>query len=180
MDQGLAAVLGAGVGMVGALATAALTYASTRYQARHQRMYEHAKTLREERRTAYLNFWNAAYREVSEYRDFLFRVDEFTSGRGGEPEWNSRRGWLAERNEALFALDQLCAVVYMVGPSAVFSAADEVISGVIDASLSVRDLAERRDPPEWRPNAVRAALDRVASGHKEFLGQARSVLTNLL
>lgn len=57
MDQGLAAVLGAGVGVMGTLGTAVLTYAATRGQVRDQHRVGHAQWLRDTRQRAYTEFF---------------------------------------------------------------------------------------------------------------------------
>ncbi|MGP3944068.1 hypothetical protein [Streptomyces sp. 6N106] len=59
MDQGLAAVLGATVGVVGTLGTACLTYLTARHQARDQGRVAHAQTVRDERRATYLEVLTA-------------------------------------------------------------------------------------------------------------------------
>lgn len=56
MDQGLAAVLGAGVGVVGTLGTACVTYLATRHQAKDQERVEHGQWLRQQRQRAYEDF----------------------------------------------------------------------------------------------------------------------------
>lgn len=60
MDQGLAALLGASVAVVGALCTGGLTYVATRRQAMDNGEVAHRKQLREERRDAYKKFLAAA------------------------------------------------------------------------------------------------------------------------
>lgn len=179
VDQGLAALLGAGIGVVGVLSTAVLTYASTRHQGRQARAAEHDRSLRAERRSTYLEFWNGVYKEVTEYRQFLHAVDDFFSNRTEiEPNWQAWGEWYELRIQATFELDRLRTGVSLVGPESVSVAAQEVFGGLIDASLSVRDLVERRDPVEWRPHAVKAALVSVERGHGAFISQARSVITS--
>lgn len=56
MDQAIAALCGAGIGVVGTLGASWLTYAGARRQARDQGRVEHARQLRTERREAYLSF----------------------------------------------------------------------------------------------------------------------------
>ncbi len=56
MDAGVAAVLGAAVGVVGTLGTAMLTYAAARRQARDVGAVEHGHWLRERRHERYLAF----------------------------------------------------------------------------------------------------------------------------
>ncbi|MCX5441183.1 hypothetical protein [Streptomyces sp. NBC_00063] len=56
VDQGLAAVLGAGVGVVGTLGTACLTYLATRHQTKDQERVEHGQWLRQQRQHAYEDF----------------------------------------------------------------------------------------------------------------------------
>lgn len=59
MDQGLSAVLGATVGVLGTLGTASLTYAAARHQVRDQSRVDHRRLLREERQAAYLELISA-------------------------------------------------------------------------------------------------------------------------
>lgn len=56
MDQGLSAVLGAAVGVMGTAISGALGYIAARRQAPDQGRMEHARTLRSERRETYLEF----------------------------------------------------------------------------------------------------------------------------
>lgn len=59
MDQGIAAVLGAGVGIVGTLGTAFLTYAGARHQTRDQGRIDHQRSVRNERMAAYEAFFES-------------------------------------------------------------------------------------------------------------------------
>ncbi|MFD7534723.1 hypothetical protein [Streptomyces sp. NPDC059819] len=72
MDAGVAAVLGATVGVVGTLGTAVLTYAAARRQARDVGVVEHGHWLRERRHERYIAFldglgaWDTALDQVWE------------------------------------------------------------------------------------------------------------------
>ncbi|MGC4975430.1 hypothetical protein ACLQ2D_21285 [Streptomyces sp. DT199] len=57
MDQGLAAVLGASVGVIGTLGTAVLTYAATRSQVRDQQRGAHLAWLRDTRMRTYTDLF---------------------------------------------------------------------------------------------------------------------------
>ena len=59
MDQGLAAVLGAGIGVLGTVVTAWLTYTATRRQAIDNGKVDHWHKLRDERKETYLSFLGA-------------------------------------------------------------------------------------------------------------------------
>ncbi|MFJ9469086.1 hypothetical protein [Streptomyces caniferus] len=66
MDQGMAALLGAAVGVAGTLGAAALSYLAVRSQAPDQARVDHAKQIRSERRDAYAAFLEKAEEPVSQ------------------------------------------------------------------------------------------------------------------
>ncbi|WP_413800104.1 hypothetical protein [Streptomyces iranensis] len=69
----MAAVLGAGVGVVGTLAVAALTMTATRWQVRTQAVDAHAQWRRQVRRDAYVALLNA----LGEVNEDLFEISMY-------------------------------------------------------------------------------------------------------
>ncbi|KOV59139.1 hypothetical protein [Streptomyces sp. MMG1121] len=137
MDQGIAAVLGAGVGIAGTLGSALLGYATARHQARDQGRVDHGFRLRDERKEAYL-----AFLEVEERLAILFREIRFAlcADEDSIPDWL----YIETREDAVSAdlveLSRRRTRVTLAGPRgvdagaaalcAVFSSAARYVGGL--------------------------------------------------
>lgn len=186
MDQGIAALAGAGVGVVGSLGTALLAYLAAGRQARDRGRIEHAQKLREERRTAYRLFQRAA----EPIDDALHRI-----GLGavhsslGSPLLIKRNLRLSEQevSAAVQELRKLLTEIQLNGPDAAATAAQEVyIRGRIlnDEFRRYIEHLSNVSRPLWRSRAededpypaFRQACITFDAGRDEFARVSRSVV----
>lgn len=150
MDQGLAAVLGASVGVLGTMGTALLTYAATRGQVRDQGRVTHAHWLREARQRAYTEFVSAA-------------VEAAVAARALDKEVRKIRteGWVTQINlDALESADQAAfqsmrnltqhGIVHLslAGPGSLVSDGAEFVDAARDVLAELRRLRPAMGPPE--------------------------------
>ncbi|MYW99882.1 MULTISPECIES: hypothetical protein [unclassified Streptomyces] len=172
MDAGVAAVLGATVGVVGTLGTAVFTYAAARRQARDAGVVEHGHWLRERRHERYIAFLDG----LGAWDTVLDQV--------WEPLGNYRRDPAAGRADLLAVLraledryDDLVALeerVALVGPSGAAHAAEHtrrtyrVLFDVIHHAAT-----ERQPIPETEVEATLGHAQEVAG---EFRKVSRKVI----
>ncbi|WP_208032751.1 hypothetical protein [Streptomyces cyanogenus] len=170
MDQGVAAVLGASVGVVGALGAATLTYIATRKQAVDQGVVDFRKSLRSERREAYLAFMQA----VEGLHPVLVALGWHGEITAAESPL-SRAEQISTLRSLVRDLCRLQAQIDLVGPTEVERAAVEVWGRIAD----LRSAVEREPTPSHdgsRPAGVDLILDSLEDARSAFSVTARRVL----
>ncbi|MFJ6797664.1 hypothetical protein [Streptomyces sp. NPDC091268] len=176
MDQGLAAVLGAAVGVTGTLGTAVLTYLAARRQAVDQGKVDHEKALREERRLAYLSLMQAA--EPADRA--LHRVAHRDNLRGLSMETAPDEPALAtaidELGEAAHGVYRAHAQVDLVGPHRMSGLAIEVWAAIRDLRAFLEAVkrgdvgsGDYQDGCERAVDYVERARTKLANGAREVL-----------
>jgi len=116
MDQAVAALCGAGIGVVGTLGASWLTYVGTRRQAPDQGRIEHARQLRTERREAYLAFM-----------ELLAPVDHLPSA-PGSPLSPERYAVLESQVEPIPKRGEtLLTRIYLCGPEEITNSAEALL-----------------------------------------------------
>ncbi|MEU0838605.1 hypothetical protein ABZ370_03920 [Streptomyces sp. NPDC005962] len=172
MNQGLVALLGASVAVVGTLGTGGLTYIATRRQAGDQGEMEHRKQLREERRDSYRKFLEAAepldraiFALVEQARIQL----EFDSQFARDVVQDAMEGL----ESASHALYRERVSVALAGPDAVGSLAHELwdCAAVLQTSLSFYLAGGLMTAGEFE-----AAVDGIEVAKTAFVEGARKVL----
>ncbi|MYX36738.1 MULTISPECIES: hypothetical protein [unclassified Streptomyces] len=141
MDQGLAAVLGAGVGVIGTLGTACLTYLATRRQVWDQGKVELGHRLREERRQVYLDFLS-----LHEKMQRALAAMTPHSGRGSFSDFPSASD-LSEGLDRLGALESDLHALYdlktrieLIGPDAMFPHARSLFGAIYEIDRLLKRL----------------------------------------
>ncbi|MFD4608042.1 hypothetical protein ACFWOT_07960 [Streptomyces sp. NPDC058440] len=170
MDQGLAAVLGASVGLAGALGAATLTYIATRKQAADQGLVEFKRSLRSERREAYLAFIRATedLHPVLVALGWHGQVSAEESPMGRAEQISTLRSLVRD-------LYRLQAQIDLVGPTEISRAAIEVWGRIAD----LRSALEREQAMGHggsRSRALDVALDSLEDVRETFSATARRVL----
>ncbi|MER5350699.1 hypothetical protein ABT093_10240 [Kitasatospora sp. NPDC002551] len=163
MDQGLAAVLGAAVGVLGSTLASAL---AGRQQERSQR--EHWR--RQRRRDAYAAFMDHGMRMVHSVTDLHSLLSS--------PEENSeeaavRLGDLRTRKDEL---DRLTVLVILEGPSEVSDLADVVAADFTELRNCLTGWLECRQlgmSTELHRETYQEIIDRIDSRSDEFMNKAR-------
>lgn len=185
MDQGIAALAGAGIGVVGSLGTAGLAYLAAGRQARDRGRIEHAQKLREERRAAYRLFQRAA----EPIDDALHRVGMgAVDGPASSFLLTSRNLRLSEQeiSDAVRELRKLLIEIQLNGPDAAAAAAQEVyVCGRI-LNDEFRLLVQRIRRAPWRGRAAEdeerrdlafhEARAKFDAGRDAFARSSRSVV----
>ncbi|MEE1736079.1 hypothetical protein PUR49_06050 [Streptomyces sp. BE147] len=179
MDQGWAALFGAGVGVVGTLCTSALTYSSARRQAHDQGAVDHERTLRSERREAYLVFMQAAEPVDNVLHRVAHQDGVPASARDAPPAPDVLSAAVTELGGAVDALYKAQAQLDLMGPEAVAAEAVNVWSDV----RSLRAYLERvlHGMREGLPDAayrtgLEDAVDAVEMSRERFTRRAREVI----
>lgn len=180
VDQGWAAVAGAGVAVVGTLCTSWLAQVTARRQTRDQGAVEHSRALRSERLEAYLAFMKAA----EPVDGVLHRVAHQDGPRVAV--WNSPPAAdvldeaLVELGAAVDALYKAQARLDLMGPKAVAVEAVNVWSEVRSLRMYLEGV--RHDMRAGGPSAdgyrtgLQAAVDAVEVSRDRFAQRAREVL----
>ncbi|MFJ9047850.1 hypothetical protein [Streptomyces sp. NPDC102347] len=167
MDQGVAAVLGASVGVVGTLGAAALTYIATRKQVVDQGLVDFKKSLRSERREVYLAFMQAT-EGIHPVLVALGWHGHITTAESAL----SRGEQISNLRSLVRDLYALQAQVELVGPPEAERAAIKVWGYVAD----LRSALEREQMSDSRPAAVDSILDSLEDARSAFSETARRVL----
>ncbi|MYR39682.1 hypothetical protein GTX14_31595 [Streptomyces sp. SID4944] len=188
MDQGIAALAGAGIGVVGSLGTAGIAYLAAGRQARDRGRIEHAQKLREERRAAYRLFQQA----TEPIDDALHRIGwGAVDGPTSSFLLTSRNLRLSEQqiSEAVQELRKLLTEIQLNGPDSAAAAANEVyICGrILNDEFRLQVESVRRTP--WRGRSAEDDEDRSLAFHNArttfeasrnaFARCARSVVEDL-
>lgn len=180
VDQGWAAVTGAGVGVVGTLCTSWLAHVTARRQTRDQGAVEQSRALRSERLEAYLAFMKAA----EPVDGVLHRVAHHDGP--GVSVWNSPPAAhvldeaLAELGTAVDALYKAQARLDLMGPKTVAVEAVNVWSEVRSLRMYLQGV--RHDMLAGGPSAedyragLQDAVDAVEVSRERFAQRAREVI----
>ncbi|BBA95510.1 hypothetical protein RVR_399 [Actinacidiphila reveromycinica] len=176
MDQGWAALAGAGVGVLGSLCTAWLTSGQARRQARDQGTADHGRELRSERREVYLAFMEAAEPVDAVLHRVAHQDGVPEAVRSAPPPAGALREAVDELGTAVHTLYKAQARLDLMGPEAVAVDAVNVWSDV----RSLRTYLERVLQGELPADGYRAGLERVVDaveGSRErFARRAREVM----
>ncbi|WP_220211862.1 hypothetical protein [Streptomyces sp. WELS2] len=178
MDQGWAAVAGAGVGVVGTLCTSWLTYAAARRQTRDQGAVDHSRALRSERLEAYLAFMKAAEPVDS----VLHRIAHHDGpwARNSPPSAEVLREAVTELGTAVDALYKAQARLDLMGPKSVAVEAVNVWSEVRSLRTYLegvrRDLPGGEAPGDGYRTGLQDAVDAVEVSRERFARRAREVI----
>ncbi|EFF88704.1 conserved hypothetical protein [Streptomyces sp. e14] len=180
MDQGWAALAGAGVGVAGTLCTSWLTYAAARRQARDQGAVEHGRALRNERLEAYLAFMKAAEPVDSVLHRVAHQDGARASARNAPPPADVLHAAVEELGTAVDALYKAQARLDLMGPKPVAAQAVNVWSDV----RSLRTYLERVRlgmieggvPHDEYRTGLEDVVDAVEVSRERFARRAREVI----
>ncbi|WP_326728835.1 hypothetical protein [Streptomyces phaeochromogenes] len=184
MDQGLTAVLGALVGVLGTLGSAWLGFHASRTQVREQAVAELSTRLREERREAYLSFVSA-----SEQLDLVFRkftpencrtLDEIPKDGSGEIDWSLMVDVARDLEVVQHAMSQAVARVDLAGPSDVAQHSGDAWINLLVIRDIMQNVSERREFTQNDLGQLRVETDAYHQGHGKFMDQAQLMLETLV
>lgn len=165
VDQGLAAVFGAAVGVIGSVVTGALTWAASRTQLRTQLREDHLRWKREVRRETYLGLLNA----VRAARGVLASsLDELhVSHQDGQQS-------MAEAWRVLPSVESATAAVQLEGPAEMASLAVNLAEALFSVFKAAYPWREGRglDDPDLIA-AFRRACNGFESAEKVFVASAQ-------
>jgi len=116
MDQGLAAVLGASVGVLGTLGTGVLTYFAARHQIRDQGNLERERTLRAERAAAFTAFLEAVNLADVQLNELTGTIGVLENRPDDIDAWNERYAEVKKLAETLDDISKRQVKVLLVGP----------------------------------------------------------------
>ena len=175
MDQGLAAVLGASVAVVGTLATAVLTYTAARRQTSDQTRAEQVQRLRDERRSAYLALLEATepidrvmHAVAPEYRNNVFASDS--------PDWSAIIVLAEEVYGASQMLYRLHPKIQLVGPDEIEKSSDKLWRQVRSFHEELFRLADTQTFPGESDSRLSNIIDQIEMEKERFAIEARNVL----
>lgn len=167
VDQGLAAVLGASVGVIGTLGTACLTYLATRQQGR----VEHGHWLREQRQRA--------------YEEFLITYDRFAGAATAledallEGRAEGLQDLTAALKESLDTFATARSRVAVTGPAAASKSAGKIATLLREVVSALKawqdDLPSEGDASE-KSTRLHELQSRVQYAYRDFIRDVRSVL----
>lgn len=175
MDQGIAAVLGAGVGITGTLGAALLGYMGARRQSRDQGRVNHALRLRDDRKEVYLAFLE----EEERLRDI------FEGARSSLlPDEHSETPWLRietkeqSLRDGLGELQQRRTRIALAGPQEVEMGADRMCAAVSDAACHMREcLREAGRPTPAREQRLHSISLEFDAARQQYIDAVRRALT---
>ncbi|MDQ8706849.1 hypothetical protein RCO28_30915 [Streptomyces sp. LHD-70] len=175
MDQGIAAVLGAGVGIAGGLGSALLGHMTARRQSRDQGRLDHGLKLRDERMSAYLAFLEGAERTLlplADLRECLLEPDEFS-----EPAWLRIEQHIDGLNAHRGELVRLLTRVTLAGPQEVDRSAGQVLAALAVIARYIEPLRgapglDARTQPRFDE-----LMHEVNAKHQSFVTAVRAVLS---
>ncbi|GGN77478.1 hypothetical protein GCM10011579_059760 [Streptomyces albiflavescens] len=167
VDTGLAAVLGAGVGIIGTLGTACLTYLTTRQQGR----VEHGQWLREQRQRA--------------YEDFLIAYDRFAGAATAledelkEGQAEGLQDLTVSLKESLDTFITARSRVAVNGPDFASKSAGKMATLLREVVSSLKawrdDLLSEADVSE-KSAQLHEIQSRIQYAYRDFIRDVRSVL----
>ncbi|MFF9352422.1 hypothetical protein [Streptomyces sp. NPDC014734] len=180
MDEGWAALAGAGVGVVGALCTSWLTYTAARRQAGDQGAVEHGRALRSERLEAYLAFMEAAEPVDSVLHRVAHQDGVLVSARDAPPPTAVLRAAVEELGTAVDALYRAQARLDLMGPEAVAAEAVNVWSDVRSLRTCLErvlnGICEGELSDDGDLTGLEDAVDAVEVSREKFARCAREVI----
>ncbi|MGW3102902.1 hypothetical protein [Streptomyces sp. NPDC001100] len=174
MDQGLAAVLGAGVAVIGTLGTAGLTFRAARCQARDQSRADHRQKLRDERRDAYGAFMETTEpldRAIFDLVDTECIIDNYQS----PSALRASEEALADIDVAVHDLYRARMRVRLIGPGSVSAWADELWNDAAYLKTVLTDFVTGR----INMADFQEAVDKVEISKRRFAESANAVLEAL-
>ncbi|WP_409471927.1 hypothetical protein [Streptomyces sp. HC307] len=179
MDQGVAAVLGAAVGVVGTLGTAVFTYAATRAQTRDAGMVEHGHWLREKRLvacSAFLEALTQVQRTIDSHSDLdVPDIDHHGDGPLTASQREALRTAARLFEEQAELLTQARAGVDQFGPGRLAKLSNNVVQAVRDAAFELR-LAERRGRPLSDETRIAGIMTKWEQSEEAFRAGVRVVM----
>ncbi|MET9974406.1 hypothetical protein ACFYOI_10555 [Streptomyces microflavus] len=174
MDQGVAAVSGAGVAVIGTLVTAGLTYMATRSQARDQGRVDHRQKLRDERRDAYGAFMDTTEpldRVIFDLVDTQCIIDNYHSSSALQAVEES----LPDIDIAVHGLYRARVRVRLLGPSSVSDWADELWNDAAHMRAILADFSAGRG----NVSDFQEAVEKVEGSKRGFAESANVILEAL-
>ncbi|MFE7959574.1 MULTISPECIES: hypothetical protein [unclassified Streptomyces] len=171
MDQGVSAVLGASVGVLGTVGTAVLTYLAARKQADDQGRVAQRSMLRTERREAYL-----AFLQAQESIDSALNLIDAQS----PPESAVLDSAIELADRGAHEIYVAQSRVELTGPESVCGAALEAWGAARNLRSFLEDVRGGRVPPSQYEGQSEARIDEVERCKLEFTAAARSVLEGSL
>lgn len=130
MDQGVAAVLGAGVGVLGALGTAVLTYVGLRHQTASTAANQHRQTVRTERVEAFSAFIEAVQSADSSLMDAHIMLDGISEVEDETERLEDAESALEHveaAKEAMAVARKCYAKILILGPQGLVGSSHEVL-----------------------------------------------------
>ncbi|MFJ2198992.1 hypothetical protein [Streptomyces violaceusniger] len=176
MDQGIAAVLGAGVGVLGTLGTAALTHMAARRQTLDNGKVQHWQKMRDERKETYLSFLSAVEDFQAEVSGFHASLLPPEAESNTPPISGSRKA----AGDCLTKLYGQCNRVGLAGPTPMADQARAVRTTATSAFATLENL--RRDGGEWSYDAIRDYNQKSSAlleQQRKFVTEAARVLGQL-
>jgi hypothetical protein len=167
MDQGIAAVLGALVGVLGTAGTAALGYLAARRQAPDQGRIAHAQQLRAERREAYLEVMHAD----AQCDGALLRFKRLRQRQDRDPAHMSELA--ATVHAAADRIWTMTRDIDLVGPDAVAAAVTDLWRRAVDTADTLASFPNATDADE---STVDDMLDTMERGRAQFIVATRQVM----
>ena len=177
MDQGLAAVLGASVGVLGTLGTAIATYAATRRQVVDQERAARKREHRIERRDAYLDFL-VATESLDRALHKVAHRDDDPSGLSMEspPSAAVIQSALEDLDVAVHELYKMHMRIRLVGPKRLNEPAIEVWAAARTFRSFLGKVLRGEIPAERYQERCEAAVDYVERWMDRFSTDAGEVL----
>lgn len=172
MDQGVAAMLGAIVGVGGATVTAAATAWGLRWQSRAQARTAHLQWQRQARREAYLGFLHAGgrlSRENAHLRDAV-------NAPNAAPPVTFETDWCEALHSSRVGLIDAARVVDLEGPESLVDVVRAVVAQAWRLTALADELAARGQPEPEDAECLRNVHKDVAAELKRFRTTARLVL----
>ncbi|MGW2292710.1 hypothetical protein [Streptomyces phaeochromogenes] len=175
MDQGLAAVLGAAVGIVGTLGTGTLGYLAARRQASDQGCIDHAHQLRADRREAYL----ALLQALKPVHEIVNVVVEELRERGieYEPNWEELGRVADLASSAEKSVAAAAQTVELYGPFEASNSAACISSTFEELEALIGKVVLRADSADLR--RISPVLNQLARHRVEFIAAGRTVLESV-
>ena len=178
MDQGVASVLGAGAAAVGVLATGWFTYRATRRGPRDQRDVELGRTLRDERRTVYDQFIEAAGQLDHALAEFDPRQSGYLRAeRPSYPRPSSVSRSLDHLIAAETALGELKRRAELAGPDSVAKAADDAWRKVTLYREALSRSSQGQVSSAKRRKALGQLARRVEESRQQLAKKSRGALS---
>jgi hypothetical protein len=182
MDQGVAAILGAGVGVLGTLGTALLTYGATKQQVRIQGRLSHAQWLRDARQVAYSRFNIACHKTGVAVESWLEAV-RTARQTVATPAAAALRAQRSAVETAFSEANRESIQVAIAGPADLASKADEIMDAFRDIFGEMDGLVDelplRAAPPPGQYDVIRQMMMRCDLAGDRFQEGARQVLETM-